>query len=487
MVFRPGAICDKLSHLLQLLHFMAENCQRAATESADMEAGQRTTDGKTLKDFEAPFEPETVKEKTSFSPRVILLVVCLGGLVLLGGGGYFGWKSRSESINDKGGLSETKLPEHIEPQKPIKPKEPLTFEEAKEMSLVDLILGHAPWRYEHLFGTGEGKLFSTDELNAPNYNGKTVLFEAIESNQVESADWLIQHGASISSLPENFPTILHFAADRSHHGTIIMLLGYKEVLSMLDQQDLNGKTPLHYAALADNRHSSCELVRQGANPFIKDNNGKIPIDLFQKRTKEFAACIQSVSVPKTFEEIQSGVKPLTTKEALVIGLETLIKEFRITHYEHLLGPRKLFDETELNKPFPSDFTPTVLALDLNDAEALKCLLRHGALLDAPLFIFHHCSLLHFAAPRASEEILEILLLHGLDVNAQDDNGNTPLHLAVQVCKNHTVSYLLEHGANPKLKNKKGELPIDYVRTSANGESLPSQRCYNLLAKYEKEG
>lgn len=60
----------------------------------------------------------------------------------------------------------------------------------------------------------------------------------------------------------------------------------------------------------------------------------------------------------------------------------------------------------------------------------------------------------------NEKIREALLKAGADVNAQDDMGNTPLHKAVYYQELESVKWLLDHGAEPLVRNKEGKLPAE---------------------------
>lgn len=60
----------------------------------------------------------------------------------------------------------------------------------------------------------------------------------------------------------------------------------------------------------------------------------------------------------------------------------------------------------------------------------------------------------------SPETLEYLCERGGDVNAQDMHGNTPLHLAVRVNRFEIAEILIQHKANPILKNNEGKSALE---------------------------
>ena len=72
---------------------------------------------------------------------------------------------------------------------------------------------------------------------------------------------------------------------------------------------------------------------------------------------------------------------------------------------------------------------------------------------------HLESPVHVAARLGFPEILEHLLINGGDPNAQNDEGNTPLHLAVISKQKECVSILLEKGAEAFILNNRRQSPF----------------------------
>lgn len=78
--------------------------------------------------------------------------------------------------------------------------------------------------------------------------------------------------------------------------------------------------------------------------------------------------------------------------------------------------------------------------------------------DATTRTLHDMTALHFVV---SVEQVDILINHGADVNAQDDNGDTPLHVLHYNARKYSgpiAKRLLHHGADPHIKNKRNETP-----------------------------
>jgi hypothetical protein len=79
---------------------------------------------------------------------------------------------------------------------------------------------------------------------------------------------------------------------------------------------------------------------------------------------------------------------------------------------------------------------------------------------APTFLNQYPFLVQ-ASP--DQSMVEFLVNHGAPINQQDVDGNTALHKAVDACEyfgfnvenSQLIKFLIKHGANPDIKNRKG--------------------------------
>ena len=107
----------------------------------------------------------------------------------------------------------------------------------------------------------------------------------------------------------------------------------------------------------------------------------------------------------------------------------------------------------VNARTSSGITPLRLAVLYNHVGVVRRLLSHHADMRGEL-----CR----AAMREYREIVEWLLAHGVEVNAQEPSGRTALHWAALKGYGEMVQLLLQHGADGSIQDELGRTPADWA-------------------------
>ena len=129
---------------------------------------------------------------------------------------------------------------------------------------------------------------------------------------------------------------------------------------------------------------------------------------------------------------------------------------------------------DLNACSWENLTPTALhaAVKNEHREIAALLLARGAkvkAIDSSLLRRNwQTNPLHWAT---SPEIAKLLLDAGADINAEDGNNSTPLHLSASRDDRSMVQYLIERGANIASRNKEGQTPLNVAPNREIAELL----------------
>lgn len=88
--------------------------------------------------------------------------------------------------------------------------------------------------------------------------------------------------------------------------------------------------------------------------------------------------------------------------------------------------------------------------------------------------------LHVAVSKEHQDIVELLLnASGIDINIQNNQGNTPLHISISKGNEELVRLLLSKGAKINIENKDGKTPLD------NAKQSNKEKIIEILAEHLK--
>ncbi|MEE6485606.1 hypothetical protein FKM82_014347 [Ascaphus truei] len=203
--------------------------------------------------------------------------------------------------------------------------------------------------------------------------------------------------------------------------------------AVVNVADLWKFTPLHEAA-AKGKYEICKLLLQhGADSTKKNRDGNTPLDLVKDGDTDI-------------QDLLRGDAALL--DAAKKGCVARLKKLCAT------------DNVNCRDTQGRHSTPLHLAAGYNNLEVVEYLLQHGADVNAqdkggliPL---------HNAASYGHVDVAALLIKFNACVNANDKWAFTPLHEASQKGRTQLCALLLAHGADPSLKNQEGQTSLDLV-------------------------
>jgi ankyrin repeat protein len=362
------------------------------------------------------------------------------------------------------------------------------------------------------------------------WRDQTALMWAAEGAFSELVDLFIAHGADVRARaaandwgsqitsepraqyrPTGGLTPLLYAARSGCADCVRAILGAGEDV---DRPTPDGVTALMLAIDNNELDTAKALLDAGANPHLSDWWG---------RTALYLAVDMNSYVPRGAPaHVRSKA---TTGMDLVRALIAADVEVNTQLNFHRPG-RGGNSARFVDDLLTTGATPLLRAAIMHDDDAMRALLEAGARVElpnvmgvTPLMAAAGIGVREpgFGANRApdftSQEIeaeviasLDILLAAGADVNAAvtdiesrtariarissmtDRGGQTALHSAAARGWAEVVAYLLEHGANPALKDMLGRTPLDLATTPVQGRPVPnSQRIGETLRRVGADG
>lgn len=283
------------------------------------------------------------------------------------------------------------------------------------------------------------------------YDGVTPIDQAARNDDVDAAEALIAHGASVNPGNDDPFGPLINASIRGSLRVADLLLAKG---AHIDQADVNGQTALHHAAREGRLNMIELLLGRGAKLDLVDRWGDMPLGT--------ALASGQFSVARVLINHKSPCNHLGRDDSTLLDL-ALSNQARATVDADLIDVL-LGCGVELNAGHK---TALPNAIFHGQVAAARFLIEKGAAIPPPQPPSND-TLLHIAVRNsAGPELLDDLVKKGLDVNATNAAGQTPL-LALDLA--HTkpdaaapmIEYLLAHGASIDAADRRGYTLLHYA-------------------------
>ncbi|MCB1135571.1 MAG: ankyrin repeat domain-containing protein [Chlamydiia bacterium] len=291
--------------------------------------------------------------------------------------------------------------------------------------------------------------------------GMNILHHCIVSNDGRGLSELAQHRISLTQRDRAKGwTPLHYAAERSkEHASINIDCFAADLPTAVHIQDLEGRTPLHLAARSGNPSMQRILLQAEANIEQKDHAGATALLLACRAGQNITTLIGFGADPSAKDnENRTALHYIANPADNWPTLQVLLTAG--IHVDEQECPLKLLDgEHLLHNLWKANFRELgarvrVIKL-VNHIADLK---NAGVQIDAQNESGQ--TLLHLAALAKQRGMTRALLSAGANPNIQDSDGNTPLHIwgNYEEDKEDMYKLLIQHKARKDIRNKENKTP-----------------------------
>ena len=169
------------------------------------------------------------------------------------------------------------------------------------------------------------------DINAKDYEGKSLLYLATRANSVNVAKLLISKGADVNAKDNGNHVPLHQAARHNAVSVAKLLISKGANVNAITTYST---TPLHTAAYKNSVDVARLLVGKGANVNVKNNAGRTPLSEAQEHgSSEVAKVISAHIAAEAAATKQAAAKKAAADKKIAAELESANIAYKVGNYE----------------------------------------------------------------------------------------------------------------------------------------------------------
>jgi len=278
-------------------------------------------------------------------------------------------------------------------------------------------------------------------------------------------DYLISKRPEDLSVRGHYGIPLHAALHRGHTDVALLLLRHCVDVNI---RGIDDRTPLHMAVDRGLLEVTRILIERGASINARDSSDRTPLHP------------TIINMHGTFDDTYFDVVQCLLEHGADVDSQANTEHSTPLHLASYYGGFKvarllLSCDVNINVRDKQCQTPLHEVLtDLRNTvpdfyvDAVRFLLDHGADVDAE--DDNRLTPLHVISRYGNIKATRLLLEHGARVDARDDNHSTPLHIAFRSGSAGVARLLLEYGADINAQNKEGLTP-QHLLLAMGGDDL----------------
>ena len=291
-------------------------------------------------------------------------------------------------------------------------------------------------------------------INMTDFKGRTPLHCAAERGFVDVASFLVDSLAIMEAKDRLGRTPLYVAAEGGFQGVVDLLADNGADVNAFRSQGKKRRAALVAAAAGGHSEVVAALINHGArvNNRMKGEDSALLIAIQKGHSETVDVLIQN-GADVNYANAE-GETPLIA--AARLGADDV--------FDAVLGARSESRKLNVNTANANNETALSVAVSKGYVHGVVALLGIDKIQTNPK-LPDGATLVHLAAGQKFNDVLEILLDRGLDPDACDGKGNTPLHWAVSVFNNDDViTTLMSWGCDPAVVGHKGKNAFGFIDT-----------------------
>jgi len=282
------------------------------------------------------------------------------------------------------------------------------------------------------------------DVNIATNRDLTPLYAAAYDGDVEIVKLLIAHGADINLATGNGWTPLYTAVQGRHLETARLLLKQGADVNLAANDNF---TPLYAAVWARQAEIAKLLLEHGADVSLATKDNWTPLYAAVRGNTPELVEILIESGADVNTSTRDAWSPLI--RACWEGNEEIVRML-------------LRNGAEVNVATDIGWSPLMLACDTGNLEFAQAFLRSGAHVNTTMK--GGWAALHLAARKGHTEIVGMLLSQqGIDINIANEELETPLHESAERGHEQVVNLLLEKGAEVNPRDEDGLTPLGLAK------------------------
>jgi ankyrin repeat protein len=305
---------------------------------------------------------------------------------------------------------------------------------------------------------------TSNTINESSNLKKSLLHELTEIGDRELCKLLIDKGANYKEKIEN-NSLLHIAVKKGREGPALLYLNHA---ILIDEKGENGDTALIISIREKYYSIFKNLLDKGANVNVSNFHGDTPLSL----------AVGQGNIPIINLLIEKGADVNHLNE---MGNTLLMEVCRgaVVNRKDQNVIISLLLKSGINLNAKNIYGNSAISYSINtkNLKLLKHLLKIGAdinILDSNGNTLVHkivlLALFERLKNKELDEIIDLLIANGVNPNIRNNDGFTPLHLAVKPSndKDEKAAYqivqkLLDYSADPNIEDKVGATSYDYAK------------------------